>query len=641
MPQNGREGPDTPYSRPLNDHAQLDLCHDSDQATTSKVKTNNPTCYYLPGKVSTRRVHFLLDSGCTNSIISRHVFDALPSRIKQTLQLHDHSTGRMADGSSLTIYGKLTLPCKLRHVKVEHEFFIAKLQDDAILGMNFLEQYSCKLQFGKPILTILGHELICTDQWGDQLINKISLVHNTTVPPMSETTLVCRLNTTPQGEVGIVESYCVKQPELRLAASLNSPDAQQRVVVRCLNATSEEIVVRSGTILGTYQPIDTDSVVTASDKITISNVTINNDDHSTDVPDHLRDLYDHAVKTGLTLDQQLALRRLLHKYADVFSTGESDIGLTNLVKHSIPLKPNTAPIRQPPRRLGPEKDQEVARQVADLQRRGLIEPADGAWSSPVVLVRKKDQTWRLCIDYRLINAATVRDAYPLPRIDDSLDSLVGSSYFSTLDLLAGYWQVPLDDDAREKSAFVTRGGLWRWKVLPFGLTSAPASFERLMEHVLRGLQWKTLLLYLDDVIVFSNGFDSHIERLEEILCRFREANLKLKPSKCELFQTSVAFLGHIVSKDGVATDPKKVEAIRQWPTPPVCRQPSNIFRNGRILQKILPGYGFYSQTPLPANFKECRIHLDFYGTKSVRYTQELTDLSTSIRLPRPKTTIYS
>ena len=146
----------------------------------------------------------------------------------------------------------------------------------------------------------------------------------------------------------------------------------------------------------------------------------------------------------------------------------------------------------------------------------MVEPTDRSWSSPVVLVRKKDQSWRLCVDYRRLNAVTRKDAYPLPRIDDSLDALSGSIFFSTLDLVSGYWQVPLDEEAQQRSAFVTRGGLWRWKVLPFGLTSAPATFERLMERVLKGLQWRTLLLYLDDIIVFSKDFHSHLERLEEV-----------------------------------------------------------------------------------------------------------------------------
>ena len=121
------------------------------------------------------------------------------------------------------------------------------------------------------------------------------------------------------------------------------------------------------------------------------------------------------------------------------------------------------------------------------------------------------------MDYRRLNAVTQQDAYPLPRIDDSLDALSGSKFFSTLDLVSGYWQVPLDEDAQEKSAFATRSGLRKWKVLPFGLTSAPSTFQRLMERVLHGLHWKSLLLYLDDIIVIAPDFDTHMSRLEEVL----------------------------------------------------------------------------------------------------------------------------
>ena len=265
--------------------------------------------------------------------------------------------------------------------------------------------------------------------------------------------------------------------------------------------------------------------------------------------------------------QRRQLADLLIKYADVFSCGDTDVGRTNLVSHSIPVEPGTQPIRQAPRRLGAEKDQEVERQVGELVEKGLVEPTDSAWSSPVVLVKKKDGSWRLCVDYRQLNTVTKKDAYPLPRIDDSLDALSGSAYFSTLDLVSGYWQVPLDQDAQEKAAFVTRGGLWKWRVLPFGLTSAPATFERLMEQVLKGLQWKSLLLYLDDVIVFSPDFQTHMDRLGTVLARFRQANLKLKPSKCELLQERVRYLGHVVSREGVSTDPEKVKAIKEWQVP--------------------------------------------------------------------------
>ena len=261
------------------------------------------------------------------------------------------------------------------------------------------------------------------------------------------------------------------------------------------------------------------------------------------------------------------------------------MGRTTMATHEIPLKPNTRPIRQPPRRLGPLKDAEVERQVEGLRERGLIEPTDGAWSSPVVLVKKKDGAWRFCVDYRRLNDVTCQDAFPLPRIDDSLDALAGNALFSTLDLVSGYWQVPLSPDAQEKSAFVTRSGLWKWKVLPFGLTSAPATFQRLMENVFRGLHWRTLLLYLDDVIVMSPDFNTHLTRLEEVLQRLRAAGLKLKPAKCELFQTEVKYLGHIVSQEGIATDPEKICAVRAWRRP----------ENQTHVQSFLGLTGYYRQ----------------------------------------------
>ena len=197
--------------------------------------------------------------------------------------------------------------------------------------------------------------------------------------------------------------------------------------------------------------------------------------------------------------------------------------------------------------------------MATLLEKGLIAPADRAWSPPVVLVKKKDASWRFCIDYRKLNAVTQQDAYPLPRVDESLDALAGSRYFSTLDLTSGYWQVELEESAKEKAAFSTRTGLWEWEVLPFGLTSAPSTFERLMETVLRGLHWRTLLIYLDDIIIFSSDYEEHLSRLDEVFQRLIKAGLKLKPSKCNLMKSETLYLGHIVGKDGIKPNPKLIE----------------------------------------------------------------------------------
>ena len=166
-----------------------------------------------------------------------------------------------------------------------------------------------------------------------------------------------------------------------------------------------------------------------------------------------------------------------------------------------------------------------------------------------------------------MNDLTIKDAHPLPRIDDTLDTLSGSRWFSTLDLTSGYWQVEMEAVDKEKTAFSTYRGLFQFNVMPFGLANAPSTFQRLMELTLSDLHWKTCLVYLDDIIIFSKTVEEHLSRLQEVFQRLRDAGLKLKPSKCKLLQTSVKYLGHVVSNQGVETDPEKTQAVTMWPTP--------------------------------------------------------------------------
>ena len=250
----------------------------------------------------------------------------------------------------------------------------------------------------------------------------------------------------------------------------------------------------------------------------------------------------------------------------MFSESDSDLGRTTVVKHSINTHENM-PHKEPPRRIPFHLQPEVDKTIDDMLEKGIIEHSSSPWASGVVLVRKKDGSTRFCVDYRMLNSSTVKDAYPLPRIDDSLEQLSGAKLFSTLDLCSGYWQVEVEASDRFKTAFATRKGLFQFRVLPFGLCNAPATFERLMEMVLAGLQWELCLIYLDDIIVFAKSFEDMLKNLATVFDRLRSANLKLKPRKCTLFATEVEYLGHIISEDGVATDKKKLEIVQNWPTP--------------------------------------------------------------------------
>ncbi|UYV61801.1 hypothetical protein LAZ67_1006658, partial [Cordylochernes scorpioides] len=207
------------------------------------------------------------------------------------------------------------------------------------------------------------------------------------------------------------------------------------------------------------------------------------------------------------------------------------------------------------------------KEVDTMLERKVIQPSESPWSAPVVLVKKKDGTWRFCVDFRRLNHITKKDVYPLPRIDDVLDHLSSARYYSTMNLKTGYWQVEVDERDREKTAFVTPDGLYEFMVMPFGLCNAPATFERMMDNVLMGLKWNICLCYLDDIVVYSDTFEEHLERLSKVLSCLQQAGLTINPDKCLFGSTRIKILGHVVDKDGIQPDSEKVEAIKKFPVP--------------------------------------------------------------------------
>ena len=299
-----------------------------------------------------------------------------------------------------------------------------------------------------------------------------------------------------------------------------------------------------------------------------------------EVPDFLQDLLNRSSK-HLGSDQGGEIAALLIEFADVSSASDDDLDKTGIVRHRI----NTGgaqPIRQRARRMPIHQRAEAETEVQKMLKRGVIEHSSSPWASPIVLVKKKDESTCFCVDYRRLNDVTIKDSYPLPRIDDSLDALAGSEWFSTLDLKNGYWQVEMEEEDKAKTAFTAGSGLYQLNVMPFGLANAPATFERLMERVLSGLPPELCLVYLDDLIVYGKHFQDELKRLRNVFLRLRAAKLKLSPNKCHLFQRHVSYLGHIVSKDGVSTDPTKVRSVTDWPTPQTVAQVRS-FLHGTLL----------------------------------------------------------
>ena len=291
----------------------------------------------------------------------------------------------------------------------------------------------------------------------------------------------------------------------------------------------------------------------------------------------------------LTETERGSLEILLTSYADVFALEPGELGTTQLVAHSI----NTGqhqPIKQQVRRTPFALRKKIEELVEEMLEQEVIEPSESPWASPIVLVKKKDGDVRFCVDYRRLNQMTKLDEFPLPRVDDTLDILNGSCYFSTLDLASGYWQVAMDPESKEKTAFATFAGLYQFRKMPFGLVNAPATFQRLMEVVLSGLARRVCVVYLDDVLVFGRTIEEHNANLAQVLERLRRAGLRLKPKKCHFALTEVEYLGHVVSAKGVRTDPKKIEAVGKFPTPQDVKALRSFLGLASYYRKFVPDF---------------------------------------------------
>ena len=364
--------------------------------------------------------------------------------------------------------------------------------------------------------------------------------------------------------------------------NLNKPGKSARVPVRIFNISARVVTIPAKSNLCDLNEVHVlrsanFSSTSASEKVATINQQSVNTSEVKDV--NGIDFNDSSLSE---VEKQQA-KQFLSKWQHIFSQGPLDLGHTRTVKHEIHLEDET-PFKQPYRHIPPALFQEVREHLREMLQIGAIRESSSPFSSNVVLVRKKDGTIRFCIDYRKLNQRTRKDAYAIPRIDDSLHLLAGSKYFSKLDLKAGYWQVELREEDKPKTAFqVGSLGFFEANRMPFGLCNAPATFQRLMERCVGDLNLRDCLIYLDDIIIFSATFEEHIQRLQAVFERLQEHNLKLKPSKCELFRSQVLYLGHVVSRDGIHTDPSKIAAVKEWPAP----------KNTRDVRKFLGFTGYY------------------------------------------------
>ena len=533
---------------------------------------------YLNVRIESLQSSFLIDTGASRSLVSRKLYDRLSKKV--TLSKNKLPKLQLADGTSLETYGVITVPLLVGPVAVKQDLIVADISDVGILGLDFLEEHQCSLDMKSSELEVAGIRIACGKGSPIVEVGRVKCAISVTVPPATEKLIWASVENPPSGDEYLVEPSegFEESSSLKVAASLHCP-GQDMIRVRVMNPLSEVIQVHEGQTLGfAFEVVELQRVIQEcrdeQKKSAVRTVgvgasaeidgPINLQD--AELPEHLVELYESICQNVDDTDELLTIRKLLIKFQDGFSKGKFDLGQTSVVEHAIDTG-SSHPIKQRPRRTPVAFWGEEEKEVKAMLEQGIIEPSNSPWSSPVCLVQKKDGSTRFCVDYRLLNDCSVKDSYPLPRISDCLDSLVGARYFSTMDLASGYWQIRVKEEDRPKTAFVTKAGLYQFLVMPFGLANAPSTFERCMESILRAEQWATCLIYLDDIIVFARSPSEMTERLNHVLNKLVHAGLKLKPSKCNFYARQVHFLGHVVSAEGVVTDPNKISSVVDWPTP--------------------------------------------------------------------------
>jgi hypothetical protein len=532
----------------------------------------------VPGKVEGQEVQLLVDTGASINLLSwawwqgkcRHM-ELRPTR-EEVFSV---------EGRPMDLKGKaevcLTLGCR----RVDTHFVVVEMGNEAILGAQFLRQHRLVVDVAGARLRWPREERVC----------RVTCARTAVVAAGREAILQVQVEGDwPDGVEGLVEDIRVpsNSPTVIVGRGLVRP-SEGVTYVRVLNPGEEAAKLYRRMTLATIQAVEE----SPPSRLGEARRAQEGGGETCrmvrgDLGGEYKKVIDELVE-GTEAHRRRDLADLLRRKVEAFQKDRDDKGHTDLAVHRIDTG-DTPPIKQPPRRLAPHRRLTVEEEVDKMMEAGVIEPAEGPWASPVVLVKKKDGSTRFCVDYRRLNAATVKDAYPLPRVEDCLDTMAGASWFSSLDLAAGYWQMDIAEADKPKTAFATHNGLFQFRRMPFGLCNAPGTFERVMEVVMRGLQWKTCLVYLDDIVVFAPTFEQHLLRLEEVLDRLITAGLKVKPSKCQLARRAVTFLGHVVSENGVSTDPAKVEAVESWPSPGTVTEVRSFLGLAGYYRAFVPGF---------------------------------------------------
>ena len=542
-------------------------------------------------RLGSRNFRALVDTGAEVSVISTKLYRSLhprPVLEKKDIRL------QTANGSPLRIDGKVRLQVRIGNQSTPHNFIVVNnLRRSIILGRDWLKQNGVRLYFDLGALRIHGEYVALEEDI--HISSIVRLKSKITLNPQhmhtctAKTSLQSRKEETfeiEQLRSGYVSSLC----GISVANAVVTIGSARKFPLAILNNTNQTVTLRRGC------PIARLSRAGSIDAISLSNKEKYN------VTDQELDQVEVPSKF------KAEISNILRENRDVFTSEDKNLGRTDTVKMRIDTADHE-PIKKQPYRtpLGQRRTVDLA--IDEMMQAGVIERSRSPWGFPIVLVEKKDGSKRFCVDFRALNKITKNNAHPLPVIDDILASLGSAKFFSKLDLKSGYWQVQLHEDDKEKSAFTCHRGLFQFNVMPFGLANAPGVFQELMSIVLQG-QEDFALAYLDDILVFSNTVEDHLEHIKQVLGSLRKHNLKLKPAKCEFFKRETQYLGFRISDKGIQPDYDKVMAIKAVVTPTTVRQVRGFIGMCSYYRRFIPGFSSLAEPLIRLTRKYARFLWD-------------------------------
>ena len=558
----------------------------------------------------------LVDSGSQISTINRSFFDK--HLASADLAIEDISgvvEVRAANSLKLPYSGYVEIDVDYQGITIPEVGFLLteapvdleehqRFPQDGILGNNFIDKARSRLSRedlrhetdSKTVDILAGASSChtfkkCRDKPSDLCLARLPCA--TYLPPNSYSSVIV----SGHGFGNSSSSFLVEPLSSSKHLPLNTlvvPTCTRvhagKAEVRIANLSEDGITLKAGTPVGLLQEVTVEKYLSADQfEVSRGDGIISVNKVSVQVPEPLPEgspkpewLEDILKDTDGTKRQIELLGQRLLPFDDVFTLNDLDLGYTEEVVHTIPTV-DDIPVKQPYRKLPLPQFEEVKQHIEELLQKGIIQHSTSPYASPIVLVRKKNGDLRLCVDYRLLNAKTKKDAYPLPRIDETFDALHGASYFTSLDLAAGYNQVAVAPEDREKTAFVTPMGHYEYLRMPFGLSNAPATFQRLMHKCLGDQLFQILLIFLDDLLIYASSFEEMLDRLETVLLRLRAFGLKLNPRKCSFLRRKLTYLGHEISEDGIQADREKCRVIEEWETPKSLKE----------LRRFLGFVGYY------------------------------------------------